>query len=451
MSDRASSAAAVLRQSLAGGLGGALAFALMESQRRAAERFGTGDGFDSAITVGVTFGGIVVTALILAQEMGSRSGLRLLFRGSAGAIAGALLGVAGFFLSSWFFGSVSAFGEAEAVEAVARALGWGLFGACLGITPGLVSRADRRVLQGLLGGALGGVAGGCLFVVIAAAAPDGTVSRFFGYTVLGLALGATTAATEQALRVAWLTFLTGPQEGRSVLLFRDENTLGRDELADVPLFGDPSVQRRHACLTLKPAPIISIASPIAELQVDGFPVRDAALADGSLIEIGRHRLRFYHREVDEMPPVPPPAEPKPAAAGAAPARGRPRARTPQESAEAYTPGMPVVLRVATGSAAGRVMTLSQGVTLGRETDNDLTLLDPKVSRYHARIEPRDGSWVLSDLGSTNGTRLNGLRVVRAGLVPGDFIYLGDTVISVEEPSFASPSDAHWDAAPRAVR
>lgn len=447
----AGSANAVLTQALAGGLGGALASILMASQRRAAEQLGTGDGPDSAITVGITFGGIVVTALILSQELGSRSGLRLLFRDSIGALAGALLGVVGFYLASLFFGFLAGGAQAGPLEALARSLGWGLFGSCLGIAPGLVARADRRIVQGLLGGALGGVAGGCLFEVVSAVTPDGSASRFLGYTVLGLALGATTAAAEQALRAAWLTFLSGSQEGRTVLLFRDENTLGRDELADVPLFGDSSVQRRHACLSLKPLPIIRIGSPIAGLVVDGVSVRETALVDGSLIEIGTHRLRFYHREVAAMPPVPP-AEPEPPpAVPTASAPARPRPRTPEENAAAYTPGMPLVLRVATGPASGRVVTLSQGLTVGREMDNDLTLLDPKVSRYHARIEPRDGAWVLSDLGSTNGTRLNGLRVVRCGLVPGDFIYVGDTVILVEEPSLAPPTDAHWEAVPRAVR
>ena len=51
-----------------------------------------------------------------------------------------------------------------------------------------------------------------------------------------------------------------------------------------------------------------------------------------------------------------------------------------------------------------------GVTLGRSRQCDVVLNDPNVSRQHAEIRPRGGSWVLTDLGSTNGSCLNGRRI-----------------------------------------
>ena len=48
-----------------------------------------------------------------------------------------------------------------------------------------------------------------------------------------------------------------------------------------------------------------------------------------------------------------------------------------------------------------------GVTMGRSRQSDVMVDDPNVSRSHAEIRPRGGSWVLTDLNSTNGTRLNG--------------------------------------------
>ena len=58
-------------------------------------------------------------------------------------------------------------------------------------------------------------------------------------------------------------------------------------------------------------------------------------------------------------------------------------------------------------------------TIGREPACDMTLTDDTVSRWHATLERSAGGWLLADLGSTNGTRLNGWRVnhptwVRAG-------------------------------------
>lgn len=73
-----------------------------------------------------------------------------------------------------------------------------------------------------------------------------------------------------------------------------------------------------------------------------------------------------------------------------------------------------------------------GVTLGRGRDCDVVLKDANVSREHAEIRPRGGSWVLSDLGSTNGSSLNGRRIEGPEIVrPGDEIELGTSVITFE--------------------
>jgi hypothetical protein len=73
-----------------------------------------------------------------------------------------------------------------------------------------------------------------------------------------------------------------------------------------------------------------------------------------------------------------------------------------------------------------------GATLGRSRQCDVTVDDPNVSRTHAEVRPRGGSWVLSDLGSTNGSRLNGRRVEGAEVLkPGDEIELGTTVVRFE--------------------
>jgi Protein of unknown function (DUF3662)/FHA domain len=73
-----------------------------------------------------------------------------------------------------------------------------------------------------------------------------------------------------------------------------------------------------------------------------------------------------------------------------------------------------------------------GATLGRSRQCDVMLDDPNVSRTHAEIRPRGGSWVLSDLGSTNGSRLNGRRLdAPEVLKPGDEIELGTSSITFE--------------------
>jgi hypothetical protein len=80
----------------------------------------------------------------------------------------------------------------------------------------------------------------------------------------------------------------------------------------------------------------------------------------------------------------------------------------------------------------RMMVGPSGVTLGRSRQCDVVLDDPNVSRQHAELRPRGGSWVFTDLGSTNGSRLNGHQVERSEVVrPGDEIELGATVLWFE--------------------
>jgi hypothetical protein len=65
------------------------------------------------------------------------------------------------------------------------------------------------------------------------------------------------------------------------------------------------------------------------------------------------------------------------------------------------------------------------MTIGRRSDNDISLADLNLSRYHAELRTIGRDWYLSDLGSTNGTRVNGEALSgRRKLRPGDIIELG---------------------------
>ena len=66
------------------------------------------------------------------------------------------------------------------------------------------------------------------------------------------------------------------------------------------------------------------------------------------------------------------------------------------------------------------------ISIGRAMTNDIILSDTRVSRSHARLDYTPGGWTVSDSGSSNGTRLNGIRVERSALKPGDMINLGNT-------------------------
>ncbi len=85
--------------------------------------------------------------------------------------------------------------------------------------------------------------------------------------------------------------------------------------------------------------------------------------------------------------------------------------------------------------AGRAELLgSGGATLGRSRDADIVVDDPNVSRVHAEVRPSGGAWIVRDLGSTNGVKVNGRRLDPSrpqSLRAGDTIELGTSRATLE--------------------
>ena len=82
------------------------------------------------------------------------------------------------------------------------------------------------------------------------------------------------------------------------------------------------------------------------------------------------------------------------------------------------------------------------ITLGRATDCTVPIRDRYLSRRHAEIVFDVNAWLVRDLGSVNGTMLNGIRIDgSAPLRPGDRIALGDSEV-VFEPDVSSSSASH---------
>lgn len=91
------------------------------------------------------------------------------------------------------------------------------------------------------------------------------------------------------------------------------------------------------------------------------------------------------------------------------------------------------LRVHAGGPAGATVPVTGSrLTLGRQSDCDLVLEDTTVSRHHAAVVRREDGWWAIDLGSTNGTCVNGTRAAEQPVRPGDRIELGDAVVELLE-------------------
>jgi len=186
-----------------------------------------------------------------------------------------------------------------------RALSWAVLGLGIGLGQGLADRSRDRLIHGLIGGGLGGLLGGFLFEWLSAALRHRTDAglavgavQAIGIVVLGAGLGLCLALVEQVLRRAWVQVLSGRQEGRIYLLAHPRCRLGLDERAEIGIFGDPAVARRHAEIEAIPGgyQLHHLAAPGAT-RINGAPVvGPQPLHDGDRIELGRTLLVFRQRE-----------------------------------------------------------------------------------------------------------------------------------------------------------
>ncbi|MHC4996376.1 MAG: ATPase, T2SS/T4P/T4SS family, partial [Planctomycetota bacterium] len=101
-----------------------------------------------------------------------------------------------------------------------------------------------------------------------------------------------------------------------------------------------------------------------------------------------------------------------------------------------------VLRVRSATSQQIVELKDEPLTIGRHKGNRLSLADDRLSRYHCVIEMVDGGVVrLTDLGSRNGSRLNGAKVTSAEIGPGDSVKIGGVLIDLVDAKTHEPLQA----------
>jgi hypothetical protein len=131
------------------------------------------------------------------------------------------------------------------------------------------------------------------------------------------------------------------------------------------------------------------------------------------------------------------AAPKPAAAGAPRGRRRAAAVAPVPAAPSAPRGRrsrgaaTELIAVEPEANAGRRYPLGDEITVGRAAGCQVTVDDTYVSQLHARVFTRDGQLLVEDLGSTNGTYLNRVKVAGPMVMQkGDRLQVGNTVLEV---------------------
>jgi len=96
------------------------------------------------------------------------------------------------------------------------------------------------------------------------------------------------------------------------------------------------------------------------------------------------------------------------------------------------------LKILEGPDSGKVYSFDRvEITIGRTMDNDVVIPDPGISRQHMSIRDKGGAYIVKDLGSSNGTKLNGKKVGEEVLRPGDVIMMGTVQVRFEGPNESS--------------
>src|SRR5436305_3244403 len=218
-------------------------------------------------------------------------------------------------------------------------------------------------------------------------------------------------------------------DGREYLITGASLVFGREAGCDVVVSGK-DVSRRHAEIVHTPRGYLVVDSStngtfVNEEQVQGQHV----LARTDVIRIGEEQFRFYA----EAPPLTA-SSPPPAASGVSPEQLKHTMHGMESAAPARPAGAAFAsFLVRSGGLMGRRLPVKTPVVnLGRADYNDIVLPDPSVSTSHAKLQRREGVWVLVDLDSTNGTFVEGERVQgEAPLGPGAMVRLGDVQLLFE--------------------
>jgi pSer/pThr/pTyr-binding forkhead associated (FHA) protein len=238
-------------------------------------------------------------------------------------------------------------------------------------------------------------------------------------------------------------------DGREYLIPDAGLVFGRDAACDV-VVASTEASRRHAEIRPGPTGYVLADSSANGTVVNGIRIEGTRiLARADVIRIGTDEFRFY---ADAPAPA---AAPPPAAVGARQRlndtmHGIPVAPPPAMSVPMLNDtlhGIPATpapgtvpalaplasLLVRSGVLKGqRLPVRAAVVNVGRAEFNDVILPEPSVSTQHAKLQRREGVWVISDLGSTNGTFVDGERVRgEAPLAPGATVKLGEVTVLFE--------------------
>ena len=457
---------------------------------------------------GGLIGGFLGASLGLADKLSAASRAHPMQFVARAAGSGLAAGAIGFNFANVIYGALG--GEYDThgnftvylVQCLIRAIGWSSFGLLLGGIYGALDTGGKKARNAAIGGAIGGFLAGLIFNPLATVMTDRT-ARLVSFIVLGAFIGFFTALVHILLRTAWVLVVYARNEGREIILEKAISHIGRNELAEIPLYRDGLIAANHAEIRFENNRYSIVDSgTVVGTSVNGQKIaQPTLLKDSDMIQVGNTQIVFYERategpirrqvDLSQAAPAAAPVVPEghcpfcgqtrdpitgscacsvaPPAGGpntafastsspAIPIFGAPAPYSAPPTAAPYTAApigsyspaggsfpeatalvgaqgvVPALRLVGIGGAhAGESFPIGgDRAEIGRESSNAIPLVrDTTVSRRHAVIALTSDGWSVTDLGSSNGTFVNGARITAQALRPGDEVSFGNARFRLE--------------------
>lgn len=265
---------------------------------------------------GAIIGGCIGYFVVSVDAIRDRSLLRFSRLASYGVVLALVGGALGFCLAELITGWVGTLipptsrgsGGMKVVlvllTVLARGISWMVLGLAIGAAEGIAARSLAKFSYGTMGGALGGFVGGCLFGIVLEMGSGGTgtfpmLLQALGLVILGACIGSLSALVQGVLQPASVKVMRGWQEGREYAILKPNTVVGRAEDADIALFRDMKVEKRHVIIQREGANrfvLVNNNAPPEFTRVNDEPVRHTRdLQDGDRIQLGNTALRFQLR------------------------------------------------------------------------------------------------------------------------------------------------------------
>lgn len=226
-------------------------------------------------------------------------------------------------------------------------------------------------------------------------------------------------------------------EHPQVLLSHGVNRIGSADDGAVMLQAEGVVAHHCEIHVTTTGANLQVPAEGGPVSVNGKPVSDImALRAGDMIGIGPVQARFAIVEA---------ARSAPAAAGGTAAN-----EDSDNGATRVRLAVPkFVLRGVSGAVFGKVYPVTGPVVIGRAAEADISVAAEEISRRHALVKPTPDGLQVEDLGSSNGTFINGKRVQQGFLKPGDELRLDSVRLILVAPGMEMAQQATRVAAPAA--